>query len=243
MIKKVVNFRILIQIIFLGFMIFSVTILERSISRLIVLSVTFLIGSYHCGWICPFGTIQEYMSKIRKKFIRKTYNVPEKIDKILSPIRYIPLFISVILITDVLNARKIMFSLLRGKQIAIISLVVLVIFLIFSLFIDRPFCRWFCVDGARYGLLSFGRILTIKRDNEKCVNCQKCDKSCPMEIKVSQHNEILNPKCINCLSCIAECPERKTLSIGIRSFSGKYNLISFFGALVFGIWILTRLLK
>ena len=181
--------------------------------------------------------------QIRKKFIRKTYNVPEKIDKILSPIRYIPLFISVILITDVLNARKIMFSLLRGKQIAIISLVVLVIFLIFSLFIDRPFCRWFCVDGARYGLLSFGRILTIKRDNEKCVNCQKCDKSCPMEIKVSRHNEILNPKCINCLSCIYSCSKEKALKVGLRSFSSKYSLITYLIAVVFGAWILMKLLK
>lgn len=243
MIKKVMNFKILIQVIFLSFMIFSVTILERSLSRLIVLSITFLIGSYYCGWMCPFGTIQEYLSKIRKKFVKKTYIVPEKIEKILSLIRYIPLFIAVILITDVLNARKIMFSLLRGNQITIISLVVVITFLILSLFIDRPFCRWFCVDGARYGLLSFGRILTIKRDNRKCVNCQKCDKSCPMRIKVSQHKEILNPKCINCLSCIADCPEQRTLSIGVRSFSGKYNLISFFGALVFGIWILTKLLK
>ena len=72
--KKVINIRVLVQVVFFIFAIFSIRFLELSISRLVVLGITFLIGSYHCGWICPFGKLQEYIGKIRKKFIKNTYN-------------------------------------------------------------------------------------------------------------------------------------------------------------------------
>lgn len=241
--KKVINIRVLVQVVFFIFAIFSIRFLELSISRLVVLGITFLIGSYHCGWICPFGTLQEYIGKIRKKFIKNTYNISEKFDKAFSLIRYIPLFIAVAFITDTMNARKIMFTLLRGKQILVISLVIFIIFLILSLFVERPFCRWFCVDGGRYGLLSFGRIITIKRNNDKCTDCQKCDKSCPMNIKISKCRDVINPKCINCLSCIYSCSKEKALKVGLRSFSSKYSLITYLIAVVFGAWILMKLLK
>ena len=240
--RKFINLRVFIQVIFFVFMIFSFTILERSKSRLLILFLTFFIGSYYCGWICPFGTIQEYIIKIRKKIIKKNYKVPEKIDNLLSLMRYIPLFLGVILITDTLNARKVMFTLLRRKEVSFFSLVILFIFLLLSFFIDRPFCKWFCVDGGRYGIFSFGRFFTIKRNNVKCINCKKCDMTCPMNIKISKCDEVINPKCIDCLSCISSCPEKKTLTIGIREFSSKYSFILFYVALAFGIWIFIKLL-
>jgi ferredoxin-type protein NapH len=65
-----------------------------------------------------------------------------------------------------------------------------------SLFIDRPFCRYLCPEGARYGIISLARIFTITRDEEKCVSCKKCDKVCPSQIEVSQHPEVRNAQCV-----------------------------------------------
>ncbi|MCP1224516.1 4Fe-4S binding protein [Sebaldella sp. S0638] len=239
--KKLIKFRILIQMLFLGFMIFSIAILDHSISKIFVLGAIFLVGSYYCGWVCPFGTLQEYIDKLRKRIIKKTYNVPEKVDKILSSIRYIFLISAVLFIVNPLDARGAVFSALKGEQIMFFSLIILAAFLVLSLFIERPYCRWFCTAGAKFGILGMGRVLTIKRDNGTCVNCGKCDKACPVNIKISKCENIVSPKCINCLSCITECPKKSALKIGLRSISGKYNILSYFIGLTFGIWVLTEL--
>ena len=241
--KKIIKFRTFVQMFFLIFTILSIKILDNFISTIATLSITFLIGSYICGWVCPFGTLQESIIKIRKKFVKKTYNIPEGIDKKLSLLRYLPLFFAIVFISDTLDAKRIMGGLLSGEQLTKISLFILTFFLILSFFIDRPFCRWFCADGGGYGILSLGRILTIKRDTKICINCRKCDKYCPMNIRVSRCSDIINPRCINCLSCISSCPKQNVLNIGIRDFSAKYSRITFLFAIIFVIWVIVKFLN
>lgn len=94
----------------------------------------------------------------------------------------------------------------------------MVIFMLLSLFIHRVFCRYFCPLGAQYGLISLTRILTIKRDVVKCIDCKLCDNNCPMEIQVSKNEILDSPNCISCGKCILSCPKKGALKIGFRDF-------------------------
>ena len=72
-------------------------------------------------------------------------------------------------------------SILTGQTAYItwFALAYLALFLISALLIDRPFCRYFCVQGAKYGALSLARVFSIRRDADTCVHCLRCDESLP----------------------------------------------------------------
>lgn len=154
--------------------------------------------------------------------------IPEKIEKWIRYSRYILLALTLSgfgLIFFITSPNQ-TFSGLLTFNIAYLSIglwLLLGLFLIVSLFIDRPFCRYFCSEGARYGILSLGRLFSIKRNEKTCISCNQCNKKCPMQIKVSGKKHIRNGQCINCFECIAACPVEQTLSFGwvIKNKSNK----------------------
>ena len=88
------------------------------------------------------------------------------------------------------------------------SISILILFIVLSLFIDRPFCNYFCTMGALYGICSPLRLFGIKRNNKRCIHCHLCSKKCPMNICVDKTNFVRHPNCINCMQCINNCPQK-----------------------------------
>ncbi|MBR3927043.1 MAG: 4Fe-4S binding protein, partial [Akkermansia sp.] len=111
----------------------------------------------------------------------------------------------------VLQGTKNLSALMKGKEIALASLIVLIIFVLAGLFFNRPFCNYICTGGARRGLWSVIRIIGIRRDTSRCINCKLCSKSCPMNIDVANTDFVRHPNCIGCMSCLSACP-RKCIS-------------------------------
>jgi len=82
---------------------------------------------------------------------------------------------------------------------------ILAVFILSAVLISRIFCRVACPLGAIYSVFSkisaFGG---VKINSEICINCGKCDKSCPMGLDVRK--EVGGPECISCGDCIKICP-------------------------------------
>jgi uncharacterized protein with FMN-binding domain/ferredoxin len=198
--------------------------------------LTILSGAFYCGWICPFGFLQDLFSKIGSWIGIKKRKTPKSIQKFLMFSRYIlallVLLISVDLIFTVLSfdPRANFENMLLGNVVTVSCLVVIFCFEIISLFFDRPFCNYLCVQGAKYGFFSILRPITIKRNDSKCVGCKKCDKVCPMNIEVSKCGDLRSPQCINCFQCISSCPVKGTLTYGPMSL--KKDAMKKYAALV-----------
>ncbi len=188
------------------------------VTPLILLS-TALAGAFYCGYLCPFGFLQDIGISLRKKFGLKIIRVPKRLDKYLKSVRYF-LYIGISLFSiDVLmtllkyDARSNLYLLLTGKTIGSIMLMSLSFFFVLSTFIDRPFCKYFCIKGASYGILSKLRIISIVRSEHSCVNCGRCDRACPMGIGVSTCTYVNSMDCVNCFECVKSCPVKKTLEV------------------------------
>ena len=118
---------------------------------------------------------------------------------------------------------EITFSLLKGPynfsklvhgELLTLASGIIVLFLLLGLFIDRPFCNYFCTGGARQGLFSVLRIVGIRRRTEHCGGCGTCSKKCPMNIDVANSEFVRHPNCIGCMTCVSACP-KKCLSFSL----------------------------
>ncbi|WP_207910899.1 4Fe-4S binding protein [Caldanaerobacter subterraneus] len=185
--------------------------------------IAILFGPLFCGWICPFGTFQEFIGKLGKKIFKKRFNnfVPYKYDKYLRYLRYFVfawvLYATIVagkLIFQDVDPYYALFNFWNG-EIAVGSIVILFITIILSLFIERPWCKYLCPYGAVLGIFNLIRIFPIKRNNKTCINCKMCDRNCPMNIKVSEKTIIRDHQCISCLKCTSEysCPINNTVTI------------------------------
>ena len=189
---------------------------------LILLGV--LLGRFVCGFLCPFGWLQELLHKIPgKKFSTKKL-------KPLTYIKYVVLLFAVVLlpvlvVNDVgmgdpffckyicpqgvlegaiplaiANAgiRSALGHLFTWKLAVLIAVVVL------SVLFYRPFCKWICPLGAFYALMNRVSLLGIRVDACKCVSCGKCSKVCQMDVDVVRAPN--HAECIRCGKCIGACP-------------------------------------
>ncbi len=173
-------------------------------------------GPVICGWVCPLGTIQEWVAILGRKLFRRRYNnfVPEKLDYILRYARYIVLALVIYFTAQgaalVFADYDPYFALFHfwAADTAIGALIVLGITLVAALFVERPWCKYLCPYGALLGVFNLFRIFQIKRDEGLCEMDKACDRACPMNITVSAKKIIRDHQCISCMECTTEasCP-------------------------------------
>lgn len=218
--NKIINKRSLWQIIFLTlFVFFGIRSIPIITGVLIIMGLVF--GPVFCGYACPYGFLQDLFYSLANKLgIRKRY-IPKKIDKILKYIRYIILAVVslysisfVYLLLDY-DPRSNFLNLILGREVAYLSIVIMVVFLLINLFYPRIFCRYFCFEGAKFSLLGIFRPYRIAR-NDTCINCKLCDKTCSMGIRVSTCNTVDDVKCISCFECTKVCPIDGCLKVELK---------------------------
>lgn len=196
---------------------------ESSIVLMTIVFVSSLfLGPLFCGWICPFGTFQEWISKIGKVILKKKQNrlIPFKIDKYLRWLRYgvLSWVIYMTAVTGVLIFQDVdpyysLFQFWTG-EVALSGFIVLGSVIILSLFVERPFCKYACPYGAVLGVFNLFRIIPLKRNKDTCINCKLCDKVCPMNITISTAVNVRDHQCISCYECTSDegvCPVPVTL--------------------------------
>lgn len=215
---KIQVIRKTIQFVFMGMVVLGIYFGFRRNFRYIMF-LSLIAGNYFCGWVCPYGTMQEIFGDIGDKIFKKKYKMPYGIQKYLQFSRYIIYFILTIETLKVIlspydSYKVFMQSFGSLPSLPIIAVILMFSFLIISLVFERPFCNYLCPESFKYAARSITRIFTIKRDEGKCINCKKCNKVCSMNIEVSEIKNMRSLQCINCFKCIGACPVERTLAYG-----------------------------
>lgn len=172
-------------------------------------------GMFFCGWVCPFGTVQEWFRAVGRKLFGITYRLPVRAARYLAFSRYIVVVLGGAFAWSALEARRTFISATMGEVAETAAYAVLGVLLALSLFVDRPYCRFLCGFGAVAGLASMARLFGIKRDGGKCTGCGRCDTACMMGVEVSRAHNVRDPNCINCGKCLAACRVDGALRTGL----------------------------
>jgi ferredoxin-type protein NapH len=102
--------------------------------------------------------------------------------------------------------------------------VISIAFVVFSLFIPRVFCRYFCWVRALSNLVAKFSPIGIYKDVKGCKTCRTCERVCPMMVsqimEEKEHPRIAEPECDSCLLCVENCPDRN-----LRLLVGKWRFL------------------
>jgi polyferredoxin len=189
-----------------------------------------------CGWICPVGCASELLhcgsSRAAAALSRRAaflpLRLPAWLDKPLSLLKYLLLgfFLYLILWQMSLAAlesfsrspynftadgRMLLFFLHPSR----LALGILLSLVLLSALLRNFWCRHLCPYGALLGLLARIGPLQVAREEEKCIDCKKCERSCPADIAITRLNRMTAPTCIGCLECVARCPQEQCLTLTV----------------------------
>ena len=185
-----------------------------------------VLGRFVCGFLCPFGLIQDLLYKI--PFFKKLKRLPG--EKVLNKLRFVFLAVFVILLplfaVDLTGlgqpwfckyicpvgtleggvwfgffdsaVRSAIGFLYHWKLLILIGLIVL------SLMVYRPFCRYICPLGAIYGLFNRFALVRYTLEPDQCVSCHACENACPMGLSVMKQPNGID--CVRCGACVHACP-------------------------------------
>ena len=202
----------------------------------ILLLYSLMFGRMICGWLCPFGLVQELLYKIKTPKLKKS-----PYTRLLSFAKYGILIFFVIIVPTMYALRDIplpafckyicpagtleggiglLSNAVNESYFAMLGplftwkFLLLVSILTASVFIFRLFCRFLCPLGALYGLFNKLSFFGIQVDDSKCVQCGKCISHCKLDIR-----HVGDQECISCGECIDVCPTQ-----AIRFKGGKILL-------------------
>lgn len=196
-------------------------------------SMAFLFRKAFCSWLCPVGTLSEYLWRIGKKIFGHNVRVCSWVDIPLRGLKYLLLgffiwavssmsadSIAAFMRSDyglIADVKMLNFFRMIGET----GSIVIVTLMVASVFIQNFWCRYLCPYGALLGLTSLLSPLGIRRNSEACIDCSKCAKACPSALPVDKLLTIRSAECSACLECVAVCPAQGALYMSPRPFPGS----------------------
>ena len=211
----------------------------------ILLLYALMFGRMICGWICPFGLIQDLIHKIPSPKLKKN-----PVTRLLSLLKYAILVLFVFVVPITYGLRNVPLpafckyicpagtfegglSLISNQLVQNTYLrmlgplftwkfLLMVSILVGCVFIFRLFCRFICPLGALYGLFNRISVFGIKVDEKKCTDCGLCVQHCKVDIR-----HVGDRECISCGDCVDVCPTKaiswKGPKILLKPNEGKKN--------------------
>lgn len=192
----------------------------------ILLLLGLLFGRLICGFLCPFGWLQELLHKIPSPKAKKN-----RLTKKLSYLKYMILVLFVASMPAIVNAPAFcQYICPAGTLFGGIPLVfanetlqsvigvlfqwkvlLAIVILLLAIFVYRGFCRFICPLGAIYSLFNRISVLGVRVEQGMCSGCGRCNAVCPTDSKRPGDRE-----CVGCGKCIAACRENAVVWKKIR---------------------------
>lgn len=185
-----------------------------------ILLITIFWGRFFCGYVCALGAAGDLIYYLSQKIMPEKWKISDKADKRMKYVKYFILFllvagvcaVSLPAVSSLLSGNGLHPLFLgKGKHLssafAKLGILLFLVFVAGSFFIERFFCRYLCPLGALFTPLSKLRLFRIRRNASHCNGSMNCSQNCSMGIPVHNKKTVTFGECIDCMNCIADCPE------------------------------------
>ena len=191
------------------------------------LAIALLFRKAFCSWLCPVGTVSEYLGRLGQRLFHRNFRLPHRLDISLRALKYLLLGFFLWAISTmsanaiaafmhspygvVADVKMLNFFRFLGES----GWVVLGGLLLATVFVQNFWCRYLCPYGALLGIASLLSPLRIRRAPQTCIDCAQCGKVCPSALPVDQLISVKSAECTGCLECIAVCPAQGALEMAV----------------------------
>jgi polyferredoxin len=199
------------------------------------LAIAFLLRKAFCSWLCPVGTLSEYLWRAGRQIFGSNFQLPRWLDLPLRSLKYLLLGFFVWAVANmsgdaieqfmrtpygaIADVRMLNFFRDLGQTAAI----VLGLLVVASVLVQNFWCRYLCPYGALLGLTSGLSPLRIRRSVPACIDCAKCAKVCPSALPVDKLITIKSAECTGCMECVAVCPSEGALHLALPRWTRSPN--------------------
>ena len=161
-----------------------------------------------CGWLCPFGALQELLNNVAQAVKIPQYRLPWGLHERLWPIKYI-IFLGLFGMSLYSTAFAEQLAEVEPFKTAIVLkfarewpfVIYALTLLSAGLFVERFFCRYMCPLGAALAIPGRIRMFEWLRRWPECgTPCQRCAKECPVQA-IHPEGHINVNECIYCMHC------------------------------------------
>jgi polyferredoxin len=190
-------------------------------------AMSFLFRKAFCSWLCPVGTISEYLWRAGGKVLRRNFRLPRWLDLPLRSLKYI-LFGFFLWAVSSMSAAAIKAFMASPygviadvkmlnffRFIGQTGLIVIGVLVLASVLVQNFWCRYLCPYGALLGLTGWLSPTRIRRFPDACIDCTKCAKACPSALPVDKLISIKSAECTGCMECVAVCPAKDALRMSV----------------------------
>ena len=195
-----------------------------------ILGVSLVVKKGFCGWICPIGSLSQFIWMAGEKIFGRNFRIGPFTDVSLRSLKYLllglflfligiampPNMMALFFIADyykVVDVRMMKFF----TEMTTITMWVLIALAALSLLYKNFWCRYLCPYGALLGLLSRLSPFKVRRNEEKCSHCHACTKHCPALIDVEGKTVVKSEECFGCMTCVSRCRAEGALDLTVKT--------------------------
>ena len=185
-----------------------------------------LLKKAFCSWLCPVGTLSEYLARLSHKVFRRRLKLAPWLDRPLRALKYLLAFYFVFAVFVQMSPRDVevflhspynrvadIKMLLFFTRMSTLTAQVLAVLVGLSFVVPYFWCRYLCPYGALLGPLSLLSPLKVERREIDCTECGRCAAVCPAFLDVDRKERVADAECTGCLECVAQCPAPGVLEV------------------------------